>query len=61
MHFPISVSSGGIVRMTVDQITWNNAVMAGMFLGGAGHPTDPDADRRLMNQASRAIGSGLRR
>jgi subtilisin family serine protease len=41
MHFPISVASGGIVRVTADRTAGSNAVIAGLFLGGAGTPPQP--------------------
>jgi hypothetical protein len=38
MHFPISVASGGIVRVTADRTSSKktSAVIAGLFLGGPG-------------------------
>ena len=41
MHFPISVPAGGIVRVTADKTAGNNAVIDGLFLGGAGTPPSP--------------------
>ena len=41
IHFPISVPAGGIVRVTADKTAANNAVIAGLFLGGAGTPPVP--------------------
>ena len=38
MHFPISVSSGGVVTITVDRVAGTNAVLSGIFLGGPGTP-----------------------
>ena len=43
MHFPISVSAGGQVTITVDRVsgTNTNAVLSGLFLGGPGTPPTP--------------------
>ena len=43
MHFPISVSAGGLVTITVDRVsgTNTNAVLSGLFLGGPGTPPTP--------------------
>ena len=38
MHFPISVPSGGAVTITIDRLAGANAVLSGIFLGGAGTP-----------------------
>jgi hypothetical protein len=38
MSFPISVSAGGTVTITVDRTTGVNAVLSGIFLGDAGSP-----------------------
>ena len=38
IHFPINVSAGGVVTITADKTAANNAVIAGLFLGGAGAP-----------------------
>src|SRR3972149_3787577 len=38
MHFPINVPAGGSVTITVDRIAGLNAVLSGIFLGGAGTP-----------------------
>ena len=34
IHFPINVSAGGFVRVTANKTAGNNAVIAGLFLGG---------------------------
>ncbi len=46
VHFPISVPAGGIVRVTADKSAANNAVIAGLFLGGAGTPPSRRPRRR---------------
>ena len=38
MHFPVSVGAGGSVVVTVDRVAGANAVLSGLFLGGAGTP-----------------------
>jgi hypothetical protein len=43
MHFPISVPSGGAVTITIDRLAGANAVLSGIFLGGAGSPPPPPA------------------
>ena len=35
IHFPVSVPAGGFVRVTANKTAANNAVIAGLFLGGA--------------------------
>jgi subtilisin len=42
MHFPITVGAGGWVRVTVDHLAGVNAVVSGLFLGGAGSPPPPE-------------------
>ena len=39
MHFPISVPAGGFVRVTANRTAGTNAVLGGLFLGGAGTPS----------------------
>ena len=41
MHFPVSVGSGGSVLITVNRVAGANAVLSGVFLGGAGTPPSP--------------------
>ena len=41
IHFPVSVPAGGFVRVTANKTAANNAVIAGLFLGGAGAPPTP--------------------
>ncbi len=41
LHFPISVQAGGQVTLTVDRLAGANAVLSGLFLGGAGPPPPP--------------------
>jgi len=41
MHFPISVPGGGSVTITIDRVAGANAVLSGIFLGGAGTPPPP--------------------
>ena len=43
IHFPVSVPAGGFVRVTANKTAANNAVIAGLFLGGAGAPPTPNA------------------
>jgi hypothetical protein len=38
MHFPITVAAGGSVVIKVDRTAGTNAVLGGLFLGGAGTP-----------------------
>ena len=38
IHFPVSVPAGGFVRVTANKTAANNAVIAGLFLGGGGTP-----------------------
>ena len=47
MHFPVSVPAGGSVLVTVDKVAGTNAVIAGLFLGGAGTPPVPPPDRAV--------------
>ncbi len=41
VHVPIAVGAGGSVTITVDRTAGNSAVLAGLFLGGAGAPPPP--------------------
>ena len=41
MHFPVSVGAGGSVLITVNRVAGANAVLSGVFLGGAGTPPTP--------------------
>jgi subtilisin len=43
MHFPITVGAGGQVTITADRTGGANAVLGGLFLGGAGAPPQPAA------------------
>ena len=45
IHFPVSVPAGGVVRVTATKTAANNAVIAGLFLGGAGAPPTPHPRR----------------
>jgi hypothetical protein len=38
VEFPIAVPAGGVVTVTVDRTAGANAVLSGLFLGGAGAP-----------------------
>ena len=42
MHFPVSVGAGGSVLITVNRVAGANAVLSGVFLGGAGTPPTLD-------------------
>jgi hypothetical protein len=41
MHFPVSVPAGGSAVVTVNKVAGANAVLSGLFLGGAGAPPSP--------------------
>ena len=41
ISFPVSVSSGGAVTITIDRTAGMNAVLSGIFLGDAGPPPPP--------------------
>ena len=41
LHFPISVAAGGQVTVTIDRLAGGNAVLSGLFLGGAGPMPPP--------------------
>jgi subtilisin len=38
IHVPISVPAGGVVSVSADRTAGSNAVLSGLFLGGAGSP-----------------------
>ncbi len=41
LHFPVSVAAGGALTVTVNDTGTPNALVAGLFLGGAGSPPPP--------------------
>jgi hypothetical protein len=41
MHVPVSVGANGAVVVTVNRVAGANAVLSGLFLGGAGTPPTP--------------------
>ncbi len=41
LHYPINVPAGGLVRITADYVSGENAVVQGLFLGGPGAPPTP--------------------
>ena len=53
MHVPVSVSAGGSVVVTVDRVAGANAVLSGLFLGGAGTPP-PIGQRASVRQPKAA-------
>ena len=55
MHVPISVQSGGSVLITVDKVAGGNAVISGLFLGGAGTPPVPPPDPGAISAESPGV------
>ena len=52
MHFPVSVGAGGSVLITVNRVAGANAVLSGVYLGGAGTPPTPPPPRTTPPQGS---------
>jgi subtilisin family serine protease len=52
LHFPVSVGAGGTVTVTADRITGFNAVVSGIFLGGASGPTPTPPGAPTLNTAT---------
>lgn len=42
LHVPVTVLAGGSVTVTIDRLAGPNALLSGVFLGGAGAPPLPD-------------------
>src|SRR5262249_13870872 len=52
LHFPISVSAGGTVTVTADRTAGYNAILSGVFLGGAPGPSPTAPGAPTLNSAT---------
>jgi hypothetical protein len=57
VSFPISVSAGGVVTITVDRTAGPNAVLSGIFLGDAGSPPGPTVSSAPQGSWAGQVGS----
>jgi len=58
MHFPITVGAGGTVQISVQRVAGGNAVLSGLFLGGAGEVIPPTTVPGPPTAVAAAPGSG---
>jgi fibronectin type 3 domain-containing protein len=56
LHFPISVAAGGTVTVTADRTAGWNAILSGLFLGGASGPSPTPPGAPTLNAATPGNG-----